>query len=203
MPTIRVPEGCTSPPMVPVADLMVTQTASSKSPMLGETVIHVTQITNDGPDGTGPFVLEIMLPESADVLSADATIGACDQVPIMGMLECQSELADGEIGTYTLEVLYNDFGQQSYCTEVMGEFIDDTPEGQVCTEITVVQVFDRGTLNRCVNSQAVYPLSETTRAQGPREEIHRLWERKALGAGRSQGRSGTSWRTGFEVRSRS
>ena len=142
VPTIRVPEGCTSPPMLPVADLMVTQTASSESPMLGEAVIHVTQITNDGPDGTGPFVLEIMLPESADVLSADATIGACDQVPIMGMLECQSELAGGEIGTYTLEVLYNDFGQQSYCTEVMGEFIDDTPEGQVCTEITVVQGFD-------------------------------------------------------------
>ena len=61
----------------------------------------------------------------------------------------------------------------------------------------------RGTLKKCVNSQAVYPLSETTRAQGPREEIHRLWEREALGAGRSQGRSGTSWRTGFEVRSRS
>ena len=60
-----------------------------------------------------------------------------------------------------------------------------------------------GTLKKCVNSQAVYPLSETTRAQGPREEIHRLWEREALGAGRSQGRSGTSWRTGFEVRSRS
>ena len=59
-----------------------------------------------------------------------------------------------------------------------------------------------GTLKKCVNSQAVYPLSETTRAQGPREEIHRLWEREALGAGRSQGRSGTSWRTGFEVRSR-
>ena len=60
-----------------------------------------------------------------------------------------------------------------------------------------------GTLKKSVNSQAVYALSETTRAQGPREEIHRLWEREALGAGRSQGRSGTSWRTGFEVRSRS
>ena len=31
----------------------------------------------------------------------------------------------------------------------------------------------RGILKKCVNSQAVYPLSETTRAQGPREEIHR------------------------------
>ena len=61
----------------------------------------------------------------------------------------------------------------------------------------------RGTLKKCVNSQAVYPLSETTRAQGPREEVHRLWERKALGAGRSQGRSGTSWRTEFEIRSKS
>ena len=40
-----------------------------------------------------------------------------------------------------------------------------------------------GTLKKCVNSQAVYPLSVTTRAQGPREEIHRLWEREALGAG--------------------
>ena len=28
-----------------------------------------------------------------------------------------------------------------------------------------------GTLKKCVNSQAVYPLSETTRAQGPREEV--------------------------------
>ncbi len=66
-----------------------------------------------------------------------------------------------------------------------------------------ILISDGGTLKKCVNSQAVYPLSETTRAQGPREEIHRLWEREALGAGRSQGRSGTSWRTGFEVRSRS
>ena len=30
-----------------------------------------------------------------------------------------------------------------------------------------------GTLKKCVNSQAVYPLSETTRARGPREEIDR------------------------------
>ena len=52
---------------------------------------------------------------------------------------------------------------------------------------TFLSVFG-GTLKKCVNSQAVYPLSETTRAQGPRDhqhfpEIHRLWEREALGAG--------------------
>ena len=137
MPPIPFPEGCASMPMLPVADLMVEQTSSTGSPMLGQAVTHMTQITNDGPDGTGPFVLEIMLPESADVLSADATVGACDQVPTMGVLECQSDLADGAIGTYTLEVVYNDFGMQSYCTEVMGDFIDDTPLGQVCTELDV------------------------------------------------------------------
>ena len=31
----------------------------------------------------------------------------------------------------------------------------------------------RGIFKKCVNSQAVYPLSEQQRAQGPREEIHR------------------------------
>ena len=75
--------------------------------------------------------------------------------------------------------------------------------GNHLLDLVLVLPLDGGTLKKCVNSQAVYALSETTRAQGPREEIHRLWEREALGVGRSQGRSGTSWRTGFEVRSRS
>ena len=47
----------------------------------------------------------------------------------------------------------------------------------------------RGTLKKCVNGQAVSPLSEQDGLKA-QEEIHRLWEREALGAGWSQGRSG-------------
>ena len=61
---------------------------------------------------------------------------------------------------------------------------EDLPVEIVHTSAFAGLLIQGGTLKKCVNSQAVYPLSETTRAQGPREEIDRLWEREALGAGR-------------------
>ena len=60
---------------------------------------------------------------------------------------------------------------------------------------------ERGTLKKCVNNQEVYPLCETRRARGPREEIHRPRGKKALVSGGSQGRSGLIWRDGYGVRS--
>ena len=38
----------------------------------------------------------------------------------------------------------------------------------------------RGTLKKCVNDQAVYPLSEHDGLGGPREEIHRPWRMETL-----------------------
>ena len=59
-----------------------------------------------------------------------------------------------------------------------------------------------GILKKCVNDQAVYPLSEHNGLGGPREEIHLPWMMEALRRVLRQGRSGSTWRSGCEVRCR-
>ena len=59
-----------------------------------------------------------------------------------------------------------------------------------------------GTLKKCVNDQAVYPLSEQHGLGGPREEIHRPWRMDTLRTDPRQGLSGSTWRSGCEVRCR-
>ena len=59
-----------------------------------------------------------------------------------------------------------------------------------------------GILKRCVNDQAVYPLSEQYGLGGPREEIHGPWMMETLRTDLRQGRSGSTWRSGCEVRCR-
>ena len=67
---------------------------------------------------------------------------------------------------------------------------------------TRLAVARRGTLKRCVNDQAVYPLSEHNGLGGPREEIHRPWMMEALRRVLRQGPSESTWRSGCEVRCR-
>ena len=124
------------------ADLAITKVGSVNTMLLGDELVYVIRVTNNGLEAATGVVLSDFLPDEVMFGSATTTQGTCTETE--GMVTCElGELANGESATVTLVVTSTEEGKISNIASVTSSIADaDTANNAAEAMTTVATVAD-------------------------------------------------------------
>jgi uncharacterized repeat protein (TIGR01451 family) len=115
---ILILNSCSKDDTVPSADLMVTQTVSTLTPIIGTNITFTVVAHNNGPsDATGVDVTN-NLPTGYTVVNATATVGTYNGTWVIG------KLANGQSATLTMIVTVKPTGTYPSAVSILGAETD-------------------------------------------------------------------------------